>query len=234
MITIQRKQYMKPVYVLVGSLFAVGAGLVQAQQAQSSSPFSVSVGVTQLRPSDSSGDLSAPALPNTKVDVANATALTGAINYKINSQVSLSIPLGFGFKHNINGAGNPLIAGVGKLSEVRVLPVTALGQFHFGNFGGLRPFIGGGLTYAKFYKEKGTAALTAATNPGGPATTQKTDSKLGPTLQVGGQYDLSNQVYVEGSYMKSFLKTKTTLSTGQAIDIKLNPNAFSLQVGYRF
>jgi outer membrane protein len=224
-------------FVLASGLLLAGVSATfgaAAQQAAQSSPFSVSVGVTALRPADSSGNLSAPALPNTQVDVGNATALTGAINYRLNSQVSLSIPLGLGFKHTISGAGNPLIAGLGKFSTVKVLPVTALGQFHFGNFSGLRPFIGGGLTYAKFFKEETTPALTAATNPGGPATTQKTDSKFAPTIQIGAAYDLSKQIYIEGSYAKTFLKTKTTLSTNQVIDLKLNPNAFTVQVGYRF
>jgi outer membrane protein len=214
------------------SAFSVGSAL--AQQSTRSSPYSLSVGFTALRPADSSGNLSAPALPNTQVDVGNATALTGAFNYRLNDQLSLSIPLGYGFKHKITGAGNPLIAGLGKLADVKVLPVTALGQFRIGNFGGLTPFVGGGITYAKFFNEKTTAALTAATNPGGPATTQKTDSKFAPTIQLGATFDVTKQIYVEGSYAKTFLKTKTTLSTNQTIDLTLNPAALTLQLGYRF
>jgi outer membrane protein len=224
-------------FALASTALGLGAALINpaaAQQASSSSPFSISFGMTRLTPSDSSSVLSAPALPDTRVDVGNSTALTGALNYRINSQVSVSIPLGLGFKSNIVGAGNPLIAGLGKLATVKVLPVTALGQYHFGNFADLRPFIGGGLTYAKFFDENSTAALTAATNPGGPATTQKTASKLAPTVQIGAAYDITRNVFVEASYAKTFLKTKTTLSTNQTIDLKLNPNAFTLQVGYRF
>ena len=33
---------------------------------------------------------------------------------------------------------------------------------------------------------------------------------------------------------KSFLKTTTHLSSGQTIDMKLNPNIFSFAIGYRF
>ncbi len=224
---------MKKINCVVLALIGLASTSALAQQSQTS-PFSVSIGYTQLKPADSSSVLSPPALPNTRVDVGNASSLTGAVNYRLNEQLSLSIPLGLGFKHKINGAGNPLIAGLGKFADVKVLPATILAQYHVGNFGGLRPFVGGGLTYAKFFDENTTPALTAATNPGGPATTQKTASKLGPTFQLGASYDINNRFYVEASYLKTLLKTQTTLSTNQTIDIKLNPNTLNLQLGYRF
>jgi len=32
----------------------------------------------------------------------------------------------------------------------------------------------------------------------------------------------------------TFLKTRATLSTGQTLDMKLDPNSYSLAVGYTF
>jgi outer membrane protein len=216
--------------IAVGGLFVTSAS-VMAQ----ASAWSGSIGITRLSPSDSSGSLSAPALPNTRVDVGDATALTGALNYRVSDSIGIQVPLGYGFKHNIVGAGNPSIAALGKLGDVKVLPFTVIGQYKFLDPAStFRPYLGAGLTYAKFYGGNTTAALTAATNPGGPATTMKTDSKLAPTFQVGGTYNINSIWYVEAHYSKTLLKTTAHLSTGQEIGITLNPNAYSLQLGYRF
>ena len=223
---------MKKLNILVAAALALAGSSAMAQKAGT---WSASVGFTSLQPQVSSGQLSAPALPNTRVDIQNSTQLTGAINYAITDNIVAHVPLGFGFKHDIVGAGNPLIAAAGKLGDVRVLPVTAIAQYRFMDAGGaFRPYVGAGLTYAKFFKEQGTAALTAATNPGSTGTTLSVESKLAPTIQLGTTFNINEKWYVDGSYTKTFLSTTTRLSTNQTIDTKLNPNGFTFQVGYKF
>ncbi|HNN18006.1 MAG TPA: OmpW family outer membrane protein [Giesbergeria sp.] len=36
------------------------------------------------------------------------------------------------------------------------------------------------------------------------------------------------------AYYKTFVKTRNTLSTGQHIDVKLNPDVFTVGLAYRF
>ena len=45
---------------------------------------------------------------------------------------------------------------------------------------------------------------------------------------------LNDRWFVDLAYYKTFVKTRNTLSTGQHIDVKLNPNVFTVGVGYRF
>ena len=83
--------------------------------------------------------------------------------------------------------------------------------------------------------EKTTATLNGLTggtqaNP----TTAKVDDKFGALAQLGFVYNFNERWFVDASYYKSFLKTTTHLSTGQSIDIKLNPNVFAVGIGYRF
>jgi outer membrane protein len=202
--------------------------------AQKAGAWSASIGITKLSPDVTSGVLSQPSLPNSQSDVTSDTQLTGAVNYGLSDQLTAHIPLGYGFKHELVGAGNPLIAGQ-KLGEVRALPITAILQYKFlGANATWSPYVGGGMTYARFYKAKGTGFLTAATFNGTGATTLKIDSKFAPTLQLGLTYNINDKWYVDGSYTKTFLKTRTTLSTGQTIDTTLNPNGYTFQVGYKF
>jgi outer membrane protein len=210
-------------------LLAVWA-CISAAHAQKAGAWSASIGVTQLTPDVSSGVLSGT--PGATADVNSDTRLTGAVNYGVTDRVTLHVPLGFGFKHDIIGQG--FAAGLGKLAEVKALPITAIVQYRFGQTSGLQPYVGAGISYAKFYKARGTAALTALTNLGGAATTLKVDSKFAPTLQLGLTYHLNEKWYLDGSYTKTFLKTKATTSTQQVLAMKLNPDGYTLQVGYKF
>ena len=55
---------------------------------------------------------------------------------------------------------------------------------------------------------------------------------LSPGLGVSVQLD--DKWFVDLSWVKSYLKTTTTLSTGQTIDTKLNPGITTLGLGMRF
>ena len=129
-----------------------------------------------------------------------------------------------------------VIAGVGKIGEVKALPMTIFAQYRFLEADAkVRPYVGLGLTYAKFFKERGTAALTGLTG-GTPAnpTLLSAESGFGLTPQIGVNIALNDRWFVDLAYYKTFVKTRNTLSTGQHIDVKLNPNVFTVGVGYRF
>ena len=113
--------------------------------AQKAGTFSASIGFTTIAPSVNSGNLSAPSLPNTKVDVNSNSQITGAVNYMVTDHVAIHVPLGFGFKHEISGAG--AIAGVGKLVDAKALPITLIGQYRFLDVNAtFRPYVGAGVS----------------------------------------------------------------------------------------
>lgn len=216
--------------VLLSVVTAASCGAALAQKAGS---ISASIGFTQISPSVSSGNLSAPSQPGSKVGLSNNSQLTGAFNYMLTDNINLQIPVGFGYKHDVTGAG--AIAGVGKLADTKALPITLLGQYRFMDANAaFRPYIGAGASYVKFYNTNGTGVLTALTNPGGPGTGISFESKLAPTIQLGGVFNITDRWYLEASYSKTFLSTRGTLTTGQTIDVKIDPSAYSFQVGYKY
>jgi outer membrane protein len=217
----------KPVFLAVLALSATTAF------AQKAGSWSASVGITKIAPDVTSGNLTAPSLPGTQTDVLSNTQLTGAVNYSFSDNIVVHLPLGFGFKHKVVGTG--AIAGVGVIGTTKALPITLIGQYRFLEANAaIRPYVGAGLSYVKFYKTTGTAVLTAITNPGGPATTLSFDSKFAPVIQLGASYNINEKWYLDASYTKTFLKTRGTLSTGQTLDSKLNPDGYTFQVGYKF
>jgi len=118
----------------------------------------------------------------------------------------------------------------------KAIPATVMVQYRFGEASGLfRPYLGLGVTYAKFDGEHTTAVLSGLTG-GTPLipTTLSIQSKLAATMQVGASYKIDERWFVDGSITKTPLKTRNTLSTGQTLDITLNPIGISLGVGMRY
>jgi outer membrane protein len=215
--------------VLVASLIASGGAC-----AQGSGSWLGRVGATQIKPDVTSGDLTAPSLAGTQADIEANTQPTAGLTYMLSDRFSLDLPLAPGFKHDIVGAG--AIGGVGKIGEVKVLPVTLLAQYRFFDANALlRPYVGIGPTYARFYKARGTATLTGLTG-GTPAnpTTLNVESRWGATVQLGATYAFSGRWFLDGAVLKTQLKTRNTLSTGQTLDIKLDPWTYTVGLGYRF
>jgi outer membrane protein len=223
---------MKLLHILAAATLLAGAA--GSAWAQSAGTFQVRLGVININPSVSSGDLSPPSHAGTKVDVNDSTQLGGGITYMVTDHLALDLPLATPFKHDFFGAG--AIDGVGKIGEAKALPLTLLLEYRFGEATAkFRPYLGGGITYAKFYKERATNVLNGLTG-GTPnnRTTLSIGAKFAPTLVAGAVFAFDQHWFVEGMIGKTFLKTTTTLSTGQTIKTRLNPTMIALSVGYRF
>jgi outer membrane protein len=215
---------------LAASFIALAGGA----QAQAAGDLTLRAGATTITPHTSSGDLSAPSLAGTKVAVGSASQLSGGITWMYSDAFGIDLPLALPFKHELTGDG--AIAGVGKIGTVKALPITLLGQYRFlGAKAAARPYLGAGLTYARFFDTESTAALTALTggSPSSP-TTLSVKSKLAPTAELGVGVALGGAWSLDLSYTKTLLKTRATLSTGQTIDIKLDPSSVSLGLAFRY
>ncbi len=221
-----------------GALGVLGASIAllasAPASAQTAGTWMLRGGATHIKPNVESGDLTAPSLAGSKADIRASTGLSGGVTYMLTDHISVDVPLALPFKHEIVGAGS--IDGVGKIGEVKAAPMTLLGQYRFMEPGAaFRPYVGAGLTYAKFFKARGTAALTALSG-GTPAspTTLSVGSKFAATVQIGATYRFDAHWFADITVLRTFLKTRTTLSTGQTLDATLDPTTVALAVGYAF
>jgi len=204
-----------------------------AAMAQSAGTWMVKGGVNNISPHVESGDLSPPSLPGTKFDVKSATTATASATYMVSDNLSIEFSIGLPSKHDVVGAG--AIAGVGKLGSVKQVSPTLFGQYRFlAANAGFRPYVGLGLTYVHHFGEEGSGTLTALTNPGGPPTKMSVGSAFGLSPQLGLALKLNERWFVDGSVVKTYVKNTTRLSTGQAIDTRLDPVSTNLSIGYRF
>ena len=216
--------------VLVATVALCGAG---AAQAQAAGDILLAAGWNKIMPKVKSDDLSAPSLPGSKIDIKSASALFVTATYMITNDISVEALGGLPYKHDIVGAG--AVSGVGKIGSIHQISPTVLLQYRFlASDAPFRPYIGAGPTFAKFYGTKGSAALTAVTNPGGPPTTIGGDTEWGGTIQAGANYKIDKHWFVDAAILKTFISTKATLSTGQSTSARLNPIAINASVGYTF
>lgn len=225
------KSMLKIATVAVAMSAASSASAVDWQNWQG---WSVKVGVNKITPKVQSGDITAPAQPGSKVDVGSDTQPIFSVAYAYTSHLSVELVLGTPYQHDISGAG--AIAGTGKSGTVKSMPPTLFAQYHFLEEKAMfRPYLGLGLTYAYFYGETGSGALTALTNTGSPTpTTFSVDSAWGLTPQAGVIYNINEKWFADLVVTKTYLKTTAHYSTGQTVDLTLNPVATALSVGYRF
>lgn len=217
-------------------LLALAAAMTVASAAsaqQTAGTWLGTLGLNKITPKVDSGNVSAPALPNTKTDVGTDTKPRFAIAYMLTDNVSAEIDLGLPYKHSLYGAG--AIEGTGKLATSEVLPPTAFIQYRFLKADAMvRPYVGLGATYAMFQKERGSGQLTAVLNTGGKPATFKLDDKLTYSVQIGGTVKINEKWFMDASVIKTMLKTKAHYSTGQTQDVTLNPLAVNVSVGYNF
>ncbi|TFW20712.1 OmpW/AlkL family protein [Duganella callida] len=207
------------------------ASAASAQQEQGT--WLGTLGVNKITPKVESGDVSAPALPGTKTDVESDTKPRFTIGYMLRDNISVELDLGLPYKHDLLGAG--AIQGTGKLATAEVLPPTAFIQYRFLPANAtFRPYVGLGVTYAMFQKERGSGQLTAVLNTGGPGSTFKLDDKWAASFQIGATYKINEKWFLDASVIKTKLKTTAHYSTGQVQDVRLDPLAVNFSVGYAF
>jgi len=216
-------------------LLALAAAMTvaSAASAQTAGTWLGTLGANKITPKVESGDVSAPAQPGTKTDVGSDTKPRFAVAYMLTDNVTAELDLGLPYKHALYGAGT--IDGTGKLATAEVLPPTAFIQYRFLPANSVfRPYVGLGITYAMFQKERGSGQLTAVLNTGGPGATFKLDDKWAASYQIGGTVKINEKWFLDASVIKTKLKTKAHYSTGQMQDVRLDPLAVNVSIGYAF
>ncbi|MDO5693363.1 MAG: OmpW family outer membrane protein [Pseudomonadota bacterium] len=226
------KKHMIPLAAMAGLLLAA-----PALWAQPAGSLLLRAGVISIQPDVESGNLSAPNFgpaEGTKIGIRGKTQIGGGVTYMLTDHLAVDMPLAMPFTHTIVGAG--AIEGVGPIGTVKSLPATTTLQYRFNEpQSAFRPYVGAGLSYAYFFKQRMNGTFNALTGgTPGEATTSKTKSKLAPVLQVGAVYAFNERWFIDGSVTKAWLKTSSSQSSGQTISYRVDPWVFQLGVGYRF
>lgn len=156
---------------------------------------------------------------------------TLAIEYFVANNISIETIAGL-TQHDVDGAG--ALKGAELVSNVKILPATVTLKYHFGQEGGIRPYIGAGPSYFIFIDEKpGATTRTLG------ATRQQINDKFGVALQAGVDVPVNDKgLFVSVDAKRYFMRTTAHWYAGSAEVLetkhKLDPWVVSAGVGFRF
>lgn len=131
------------------ALALVLGGVATPALAQSAGTWTLGVGAHQVNPKSDNGELANGALA---VEVESNIRPTITGEYFIADNLGIEVLASLPFQHDIT------IDGLGTVGETKHLPPTVSLQYHFGQ-GKVKPFVGAGVNYTKFFSEETSGAL---------------------------------------------------------------------------
>lgn len=180
------------------------------------SPWMVRVRVTNLNWDNKNDTQLVNAVP-AEVNAKNKTIPEVDITYFFNKNIAAELVLTYPQKVDLR-------AGSTKIAEVKALPPTLLLQYHFNDFGPLKPYVGAGINYTRFSSYKN--------EPGQGTAIEK--SSMGLAAQVGADYMLTKNwgINLDVKYIQ--IKTDVLSAGVSAGTLDLSPIATSVGVTYKF
>lgn len=118
-------------------------------------------------------------------------------------------------------------AGDIDLGDVWLLPPTLLVQYHFLTKERFSPYVGAGINYTIFY------GVDEAKNS--IAEDVDYENSLGWALQIGVDYRMTDNWYVNADVKRLFLDTDVSVNNGGVkADVDVDPWIFGMGIGYKF
>ena len=159
---------------------------------------------------------------NAGVNVKQAVTPELDLTYMITKNIGAELILGTS-KHNVTSGG-------GDIGSVWVLPPTLTLQYHFMPDADFRPYVGAGINYTRFYN---TNFKTAEALTGADSVNIKKNS-WGGALQIGADYAINKNVFVNLDVKKVWMDTKLQVNGEDAGKIKINPWIIGVGIGTKF
>lgn len=195
---------MKKQIWMTGMLFAA---TLYAGVAQAAEDWLVRARAISVQPSSSSA-------PVAGVSAANKATLEVDFTRFLTNNVAVELILAT-TKHDIslNGAA---------LGSVGVLPPTLTAQYHFSPEATIRPYLGAGVNYTRFYSVNLLPGLDVES------------SSFGLALQAGVDFQIDKNLFINVDVKKIYIKTDVTSNGAYLTTLTLNPVVFGVGVGMKF
>jgi outer membrane protein len=172
-----------------------------------------------------------PAFAAETVAVSNSVTPEVDITHMLSKNVGVEL-IAATTKHDVSGTSGTT-GGIGKLASTWVLPPTVTLQYHFAPDAKVRPYVGAGVNWTLFYKEKASNGLEAAVGQ----TNVNLSSSFGWAAQAGIDVDLNEKMFLnfDVKYIKidTNARLNTTAAGLQRVGVDINPFVFGVGVGFK-
>ncbi len=133
-------------------LALIFSGIAAPAFAQNAGEWTIALGAHNVDPKSDNGKLAGGTLA---VEVGSNVRPTITAEYFIRQNLGIEVLASLPFQHDLS------IKGLGKVGSTKHLPPTISLQYHFGH-GTVKPFIGAGINYTRFFGERTSGALAGA------------------------------------------------------------------------
>jgi len=189
------------------TMTVIAATLIAGAAQAAAGDYLVRGRVISVQPSSSSA-------PVTGVSVANQTTLEVDVTRFLTDNIALEL-IAATTKHDVLSAGS-------KVGTVGVLPPTLTAQYHFTPNATIRPYVGAGLNYTRFYSVNLGTGIDVSKN------------SFGGALQAGVDFQINKDVFINLDVKKIFMKTDVTNNGAYLTTLKIDPVVIGLGVGMKF
>jgi outer membrane protein len=153
------------------------------------------------------------------LNVSNKTIPELDVSYFFNKNVAAELILTIPQEQSVYSNGT-------RLGSFKHLPPTLLGQYHFTNFNGFKPYLGAGANFTKISKEQ--------ISSGAPNNVTLSENSVGLAFQAGVDIPLTKQVSLNFDVKKVYIKSHVYAAGVDKGTLKLDPVLVGVGVGYRF
>lgn len=224
----------------LGFAAGLGTGVVRADANSGDNPNTVALGLYEVAFHTHAEDISGSYTPaGLNVRNPSITTLYAAYMRRLSPHFDVELALGAPPLTKTVARGPALVGSVPyngqTIATARWLSPSLLAKYYlFSPDAVLRPYLGVGVNYTRFYSRQVTAAGEEIS--GGP-TSLSLPYSLGPVGTVGVAWQPLNRVVVILSGSASWVNTRLTTDTAGLLrtsHVEFNPRALVLAVGYQF
>lgn len=167
---------------------------------------------------------------NVSPNVSTDSTLS-ALHTDVSSETVPELDFTYMFTNNI---GAELILGtsrhtvstsLGDVGKISVLPPTVTVQYHFAPQATVRPYIGAGINYTRFYDN----GLKVGASP-----LDVDKNSFGPALQIGSDVAVSKNLFINFDVKKLWIKTDVSMAGTKLGTLKIDPLVYGIGIGTKF
>lgn len=200
--------------------------------------YTISAGAGYIKLNDKSANLSSngPAFLTPQpaaIDVDDTSTVILSFTAKINDRWDAQLAVGVPPEHKVMGKGT--LAPYGVVSKVKQAAPTVFLNYKFGAASdALRPFVGVGVNFTRFFDAESTDSGTLAS--GGPTKITLKNS-AGMAAQAGINYKFNNTWSANVALATAKVESEMTATTGsisRQTTIDFRPTVLTICLGYSF
>mgnify|MGYP003390174369 FL=1 len=184
--------------------------------AQQAGEWTIGLGAHQVNPKSDNGSLAGGTLD---ADVGSNVRPTITAEYFLRDNLGLEVLASFPFQHDLN------IVGLGRVGSTKHLPPTVSLQYHFGQ-GTVKPFIGGGVNYTRFFSTDTSGALAGSD--------LELDDSFGLAVHAGIDFEVSQNGSIRIDARWIDIDTDVTLDGTDIGTVNIDPLVYGAAYVFKF